>query len=246
MSSAVSPTPAAPAPAPRWSARRVPGRIYLTEPDYWRFLRTAERPHEWKCGLGLYDDSGAELGEVRPVDGYDEDGKPAMASAAHSRITLALLVLLDRVLRGQPFEPFDQPLAVRPASGRNRYPDAMVAVDPATFEPHPEGKQLVLTNPAVLFEALSDSTEAEDLTVKLNDYATIPSVTDYVILAQDEPLALHYRRPAGASAADGWHVTRHAGLDATVALDDPPARPAAGGDLRPRLPRRRVTGGPAA
>ena len=210
--------PAAPPPV-----RRKPGRLYLNRADYERFLETAERPHEWKCGIGLYED-GEELGEVLPVDGYDEDGNPAMATAAHSRISLALLVLLEAALRGQPFEAFAAPLGVRVAGGRGRFPDAAVAREPATFEPHPEDKQLVLTNPAVLVEVLSDSTEAEDLTTKLGDYASIPSVTDYLIFAQDERLALHYSRPPGSAPADGWHVTRHAGPDAAVTLTAPAAK----------------------
>ena len=185
-------------------------------------METAERPHEWKCGIGLYED-GEELGEVLPVGGYDEDGNPAMATAAHSRISLALLVLLEAALKGQPFEAFSPPLAVRAASGRERFPDAAVARDPAAFEPHPDDKELVLTNPAALFEVLSDSTASEDFGDKLGDYASIPSVTDYLILAQDERLALHYRRPAGAAPEDGWHVTRHAGSDAAVTLAEPAA-----------------------
>ena len=214
-------TPAAPPAVSDARGRRKPGRLYLTEPAYERFLHTAERPHEWKCDIGLYDEAGEELGEVLPVDGYDDEGNPAMATAAHSRISLALLVVLDAALNGQPFEAFSPPLAVRAASGRQRFPDAAVARDPAEFEPHPDGKQLVLVNPAVLFEVLSDSTESEDLTVKLGDYASIPSVTNYLIFAQDERLALHYARPAGATAEDGWHVTRHAGADGRVAIAEP-------------------------
>ena len=222
MSTAAPEVPAESAPSrPRWSARRVPGRLYLTEPEYERFLRTAQRPYEWKCGLGLYDEAGAEQGEVRPKEGYDENGNPAMPTYAHNRLLDDLLDLLAPRLAGSGYEKLSQGMAVRAASGRQRFPDSLVLRSPATFEPHPEGKQLVLTNPAVLFEILSDSTETEDFGPKLSDYATIPSVTDYVILAQDEPLALHYRRPAGAAPADGWHVTRHAGPDAAVTITEP-------------------------
>ena len=112
---------------------------------------------------------------------------------------------------------------MRAAGGKLRYPDLVVAPVPATFEPHPDGKQLVLTNPAVLIEVLSDSTESEDFNDKLADYSTLPSVTDYLIAAQDEPLVLHYRRPAGSAPEDGWHVTRHAGAGAAVTLADPAA-----------------------
>ena len=217
----MSAAPAAPpsfAPPP---VRRRPGRLYLNRADYERFLETAERPHEWKCGIGL-SENGEELGEVLPVDGYDEDGNPAMPTYAHACVLDDLLDRLAPAMSGSGFERLSQGMAVRGgATGRQRFPDVLILKSPATFEPHPEGKQLVLTNPAVLIEVLSDSTETEDLTTKLGDYASIPSVTDYLILAQDERLALHYARPAGSAPADGWHVTRHAGADAAVTIAEP-------------------------
>ena len=209
-----------PAPAAPPASRRKTGRLYLNRADYERFLETAERPYEWKCDIGLFED-GEELGEVLPVDGYDDDGNPAMPTFAHNRLLDDLLDLLAPQLKGTGFEKLSQGMSVRSASGRPRFPDVLIYPTPPTFEPHPEGKQLVLTNPAVLVEILSDSTENEDLTAKLGDYAGVPSVTDYLIFAQDERLALHYRRPAGAAPEDGWHVTRHAGPDAAVTVAAP-------------------------
>lgn len=215
------PAPAAPPPVVGSQSVRRPGRLYLNRTDYERFLETAERPHEWKCGIGLYED-GEELGEVLPVDGYDDDGNPAMPTYAHARLLDDLLVLLAAAVAGTGYEHLSQGMAVRGgATGRQRFPDVLVLESPPAFEPHPEGKQLVLTNPAVLAEILSASTENEDLTAKLGDYASIPSVTDYLILAQDEPLVLHYRRPAGSTPEDGWHVNRHAGFESTVTLTEP-------------------------
>lgn len=230
MSSAAPPPPAPPAdtpvPAPPrvGAGRRKPGRRYVTEAEFWTIQATAERPFEWKCGLGLSDDAGEELGELLPRDGYDEDGNPAMPTYQHNQLLDALLDLLRPALEGTAYEKLSQGMAVRASAAREnrlRYPDVLVLRTPPRFEPHPRGVQLVLQNPVVLIEILSDSTEAEDLTTKLGDYASIPSVTDYLIVAQDERLVLHYSRPAGASEADGWHVTRHGGPDAAVTLADP-------------------------
>ena len=209
-----------PAPAAPPASRRKAGRLYLNRADYERFLETAERPHEWKCGIGLYE-NGEELGEVLPVQGYDDDGNPALATYAHNCLIVDLLELLAKSLLGSGYESLSQCMEVRAAGGRGRFPDVLLAPSPPSFEPHPEGKQLVVTNPAVVVEVLSDSTETEDLTAKLGDYASIPSVTDYLIFAQDERLALHYARPAGSAPADGWHVTRHAGADAAVTIAGP-------------------------
>ncbi|QDT15149.1 Uma2 family endonuclease [Alienimonas californiensis] len=226
MSSSVL-TPAASGSRPAWCGRRIPGRLYLTEPDYWKFQAKAERPHEWKCGLGLFDESGAELGEVRPVSGYDDDGNPAMPTFEHNELLDTLLDLV-RPFLGEPrrYGKLSQGMAVRVArsrGGRLRYPDVLLYPVPPRFEPHPRGMRLVLENPTVLVEILSDSTADEDLTAKLGDYASIPSVTDYLIVAQDEPAILHYTRPAGSAPEDGWHVTRHAGLEESVTLTEPAA-----------------------
>ncbi len=203
---------------------RKAGRLYLTEADYWTFQATAERPHEWKCGIGLFAESGEELGEVLPKDGYDDDGEPAMPTYEHNLLLDTLLDLLKPPLDGTGFQKLSQGMAVRAAAargGRMRYPDVLIAPAPPRFEPHPRGVRLILENPKALIEILSDPTESEDLNAKLGDYASIPSVTDYLIVAQDEPLVLHYRRPAGATLADGWHVTRHTERADAITLAEP-------------------------
>ena len=209
------PPPAAAGPMPK-----KPGRLYLSRGDYERFAETAPQPHEWLCGLGLFED-GEELGEVRPKEGYHDDGSPAVASYAHNKLVRDLMRLLDAALRGSGHEALDQCMEVRLPDGRGRFPDVLVAPSPPRFEPHPEGKELAVLDPVALIEVLSDSTESEDRGDKLEDYASIPTVTDYLLVAQDEMRVQHFRRPAGASVADGWRVTPHAGPDAAVTLAAP-------------------------
>ncbi|MEM9701401.1 MAG: Uma2 family endonuclease [Planctomycetota bacterium] len=199
-------------------------RLYLTEADYWKLQATAERLYEWKSGLGLFDDAGEELGEALPKDGYDEDGTPAMPTFRHVKLVREWLVRLDRLLEESGFEAVSEGLAVRiPRTGRCRYPDVVVLPSPPHFEADTREEQRVATDPIILIEVLSDSTESEDLNAKLGDYASIPSVTDYLIVAQDEPLVLHYRRPAGAAEEDEWRFSRHSGREAVVTLAEPTA-----------------------
>ena len=220
MSAAAPPLPPSVAPpARRGSAAEAPGRLLLTEPEYWRFQATAERPHEWVCGIGMSDAAGEELGEVRPKDGYDDDGNPAMPAFEHNELVDTLSDLLKEALRGTGHGKLSQGMAVR--GGRLRYPDLLIYRRPGRFEPHPKGERLVLENPSALIEVLSDSTEATDRGDKLEEYAAIPTVTDYLLVAQDEMRVQHFRRPAGASVADGWRVTPHAGPDAAVTLAAP-------------------------
>jgi Uma2 family endonuclease len=45
----------------------------------------------------------------------------------------------------------------------------------------------VLTNPILIIEVLSDSTERYDRTGKFEFYKSIPSFKEYLLIAQDEP-----------------------------------------------------------
>ena len=52
-----------------------------------------------------------------------------------------------------------------------------------------------LLNPQVIIEVLSPDTEAFDLGEKFRRYRTyIESLTDYVLVAQDQPLIEHFAR----------------------------------------------------
>ena len=81
-------------------------------------------------------------------------------------------------------------MKVRTPSGRVRYPAVKVArgeVEPASAH----------VDPVVVFEVLSPTTEMTDRRVKSAEYASIPSVMTYVLLAQDRPAAIVLRRALG-------------------------------------------------
>jgi Uma2 family endonuclease len=68
------------------------------------------------------------------------------------------------------------------------YPDVFVLIDPSSDTPR------VKRRPCVIVEVLSQSTEAIDRGEKLHNYRTIPSLEQYVLLSQNEPLADVYSR----------------------------------------------------
>lgn len=68
------------------------------------------------------------------------------------------------------------------------YPDIMLACGDNT------GDQYARTNPILIAEVLSPSTQRTDLTEKLYNYTSIPSLIEYVVIAQDVPLVRLYRR----------------------------------------------------
>ena len=67
-----------------------------------------------------------------------------------------------------------------PVTGRSRYPD--VTIDCGRYERGAHDA----TSPAVVFEVLSQSTKWFDQNKKLTDYDTIPTIQQYVCIAQDE------------------------------------------------------------
>ena len=76
-------------------------------------------------------------------------------------------------------------------SGRYYYPDLSIACGEPIF--HDDYKD-VLLNPVVVIEVLSPSTEKRDRGTKLLDYQQIPSLQDYLLVSQHQPMIEHYSR----------------------------------------------------
>lgn len=84
------------------------------------------------------------------------------------------------------------------ATGKATYPDASMVCGPIEGDPaDPSGA--TITNPTVIVEVLSASTEEEDRGNKWQHYQLIPSLTEYVLVSQSHPRIESYRRlPSGA------------------------------------------------
>ncbi|NNJ27045.1 hypothetical protein LzC2_31420 [Planctomycetes bacterium LzC2] len=80
----------------------------------------------------------------------------------------------------------------------------------------PGDEQDTLLNPAVLVEVLSPSTATTDRVEKQAEYREIPSLTDYLILSQDEPRCDHYSR----LSAEEWKLVTYVGPDAVIPLSN--------------------------
>jgi len=75
------------------------------------------------------------------------------------------------------------------------------------------GTNDVITNPQVVVEVLSSSTEPYDRGLKWEGYQRIPSLSDYVLVSQSEPRIEHFLRER-----DGAWVYRAAGPGERVVL----------------------------
>ncbi len=101
------------------------------------------------------------------------------------------------------------------------HPDVSVVCGPRQLDPEDPN---AVTNPTVIVEVLSKSTERYDRTDKLVHYRRIPSLRDYLLVSQTEVRVEHYRRND-----DGTWTLRDvragesvalASLDVTLAIDD--------------------------
>jgi Uma2 family endonuclease len=98
----------------------------------------------------------------------------------------------------------DQRLKVD-ATGLYTYPDVLVFCGPPEME---DGVHHTLTNPLLVVEVLSDSTEKYDRGVKFGHYRQVHSLREYVLVAQDRySVEAFLRQPdvaERAGPADQW------------------------------------------
>jgi Uma2 family endonuclease len=97
------------------------------------------------------------------------------------------------------------------ATGKATYPDASMVCGPIEGDPaDPTGE--TATNPTLIVEVLSPSTEQVDRGDKWQHYQRIPSLQEYVLVSQSQPRVEWYRRlPSG-----GWEY--HDVTEGTVQL----------------------------
>lgn len=86
----------------------------------------------------------------------------------------------------------DQRLKVD-ATGLYTYPDVLVFCGPPVLE---DGVHHTLTNPLLVVEVLSDSTEKYDRGIKFGHYRRLATLQEYVLVAQDRfSVEAYLRRP---------------------------------------------------
>jgi Uma2 family endonuclease len=114
----------------------------------------------------------------------------------HGRLVDNLLVSLRLRLQGRPCQPYSGNFLVRTPSGLGAYPDVMVFC--GEIQGDPTDPRRAATNPSVVFEVLSESTEDYDRGEKFENYKSIPSLEAYVLVHQSQ------RRIEVFSRREGW------------------------------------------
>lgn len=165
----------------------------FSDEDYLEFERFAQEKHEFLDG-SVYAMAGESL--------------------AHSTICFNLNTIVGLQLRGKRCRGFSPNMKVATnEAGLFSYPDLMIVCGkPVKYD----DKGDVLTNPTVIFEVLSRSTENYDRGEKFLRYTNyIETLEDYVLISQDKPLIEHYSKQDDSS----WKKTEIEGLDAILKLE---------------------------
>jgi Uma2 family endonuclease len=125
----------------------------------------------------------------------------AGGSDEHNALTSKLAIALGSRLTGtcRSYSP-DQRFWIA-TRARGRYADGSIICGPPE---HPAHDDQATTNPSIVLEVLSPSTEGDDEGDKRVDFQSLASLRAYVLVAQDERRVKIYRREA-----DGWSVTSY-------------------------------------
>ncbi|MGI0482960.1 Uma2 family endonuclease [Geminocystis sp. CENA526] len=118
--------------------------------------------------------------------------KMAGASANHNILTGKLHARLLLALEDLDYSVFMSDMKLLPPHGDNYfYPDVMVIKGEPCFT---NEKQTAVTNPCLIAEILSNSTEGFDKNQKFAFYRTIPELKEYILISQEDYRVELYRK----------------------------------------------------
>lgn len=164
---------------------------YITPEEYLELERKAEFKSEYLHG------------EVFAMTG---------ASRKHNLIVGNIGGELRQQLKGKPCEVYPGEMRVKaPANLSYVYPDVVAVCEEPRFE---DDHFDTLLNPTLVVEVLSKSTESYNRLAKSAYYRTIESLTEYLLVAQEE-----YRVEQYVRQADGrWLLSDVRSLESVIEL----------------------------
>ena len=146
-------------------------KTYLTPEEYLALERKAEYKSEYLAG------------EMFAMSG---------ASPRHVLIVTNVVAELRGQLKQRPCTVYSSDLRVKVSpTGLYTYPDVVVVCDQPQFA---DEQRDTLLNPTLIVEVLSESTKDYDRGEKFEHYRTLPSLSEYVLIAQDKYHVEHFVR----------------------------------------------------
>ncbi len=116
----------------------------------------------------------------------------AGGSQRHNRIAGNAYIALPQALKGKPCQVFINDVKLHVArDNAYYYPDVMVA---CSDKASAANESQVVSDPVLVIEVLSPSTEATDRREKLHAYRHLPSLREYTLVSQENQQVETYRR----------------------------------------------------
>lgn len=164
----------------------------ISAEEYLAMERASEFKHELRDG------------EMLPMPGSREN---------HNQISMNGSVILGSALFGRPCRVFNSDMRVKVvATGLYTYPDLSALCGLAEFE---DEVRDTLLNPMVLMEILSPSTASYDRGEKFENYRQIPSLTDFILVAQDRIHVEQFTRQAD----DRWQMREYKSSSGNIRIE---------------------------
>jgi Uma2 family endonuclease len=168
-------------------------RKRLTLAEYFRLEQDTSERHEFRDGEAVAMSGG---------------------TGEHSLIIANLIGEVRNRLKGKPCRVYDSNLRIAVDRGaRYVYPDASVICGPVEYDPADTARHTA-TNPRVIVEVLSPSTEGYDRGEKFRRYLKVPGFEEYVLVSQAVPVVEIYTRQGDGS----WAFRVFDGMDAVARL----------------------------
>jgi Uma2 family endonuclease len=163
----------------------------LSEEDYLVYERASTIKHEYYRGR-IYAMTGAK--------------------EPHNLIAGNTIAALHSQLRRKPCRVYPSDMRIKVLrTGLNTYPDVVVVCGQPQFT---DVVRDTLTNPTIIIEILSASTERYDRGLKFENYRTIETLRDYLLIAQDHYHIEHYVQQAN----NQWLLTEATQLEEAIDL----------------------------
>lgn len=168
-------------------------RPYLTETEYLEREQVSTIKHEYYAG------------EIFAMAGGSE---------AHNLIASNVNASIYAQIRGRGCRIYPSDMRIHVEhTGLYTYPDMTIVCGTPEFTNR--AKRDTLLNPTMIIEILSRTTERYDRGVKFQNYRTIETLKEYILIAQNKPHIERYIRHEGNT----WMLTEAIGLDAAIILE---------------------------
>ena len=145
------------------------------------------------------------------------------ASIAHNQITINVAAEIHMQFKKRPCHVYSNDMRIKVSpTGLYTYPDVVAICDKPRFG---DEQKDTLLNPNLIIEILSDSTAGYDRGDKFKHYRTIDSLTEYLLIAQNECYIEHYIRQVNnqwllSETNDLQKIIELASINCQLALSD--------------------------